>query len=60
MTEEETIEKVADVAEDVVDILEDVGLITEEQEAKYTAMIQKSLPLVLGLVGGFLAGVVVL
>ena len=55
---EETVEKVADVAEDVVDILEDVGLITEEQEAKYTAMIQKALPLVLGLVGGFLGGAV--
>ena len=37
MSKEETVEKVADVAEDVVDILEDVGLITEEQEAKYTA-----------------------
>jgi|TARA_R100001510_G_C7656306_1_gene216175 hypothetical protein len=57
---EETVEKVAEVAEDVVDILEDVGLITEEQEAKYTAMIQKALPLVLGLMGGFLAGAVVL
>ena len=48
---EETVEKVAEVAEDVVDILEDVGLITEEQEAKYTAMIQRALPLVLGLMG---------
>ena len=38
------------VAEDVVDILEDVGLITEEQEAKYTAMIQKSLHWCLGLI----------
>ena len=58
MSKEETVEKVAEVAEDVVDILEDVGLITEEQEAKYTAMIQKALPLVLGLVGGFLGGAV--
>ena len=58
MSKEETVEKVAEVAEDVVDILEDVGLITEEQEAKYTAMFQKSLPLVLGLVGGFLGGAV--
>ena len=32
MSKEETVEKVAEVAEDVVDILEDVGLITEEQE----------------------------
>ena len=55
---EETVEKVAEVAEDVVDILEDVGLITEEQEAKYTAAIQKALPLVLGLIGGFLGGAV--
>lgn len=60
MSKEETVEKVAEVAEDVVDILEDVGLITEEQEAKYTAIIQKALPLVLGLMGGFLAGAVVL
>jgi|TARA_R100001510_G_scaffold57657_2_gene66688 hypothetical protein len=58
MSKEETVEKVAEVAEDVVDILEDVGLITEEQEAKYTAAIQKALPLVLGLIGGFLGGAV--
>jgi len=54
--EEETIEKVADVAEDVVDVLEDLGLITEEQEARYTALIQKGLPLVVGLVTGGLLG----
>lgn len=54
--EEETIEKVADVAEDVVDVLEDLGIITEEQEARYTALIQKGLPLVVGLVTGGLLG----
>jgi len=58
MSKEETVEKVADVAEDVVDILEDVGLITEAQEKKYTALIQKSLPMFLTLVGGFLGGAV--
>jgi len=56
MTNEETIEKVADVAEDVVDVLEDLGIITEEQEARYTALIQKGLPLVIGLVTGGLLG----
>ena len=58
MSKEETVEKVADVAEDVVDILEDVGLITEAQEKKYTALIQKSLPMFVALVGGFLGGAV--
>lgn len=54
--EEETIEKVADVAEDVVDVLEDLGIITEEQEARYTKLIQKGLPLVVGLITGGLLG----
>ena len=58
MSNEETIEKVADVAEDVEDILEDVGLITEAQEKKYMALIQKSLPMFVALVGGFLSGAV--
>tara|TARA_R110002167_G_scaffold38929_4_gene120625 strand:+ start:250 stop:444 length:195 start_codon:yes stop_codon:yes gene_type:complete len=38
---EDTIENISDVAEEVIDIVEDLGLITEAQEKKYIAIVKK-------------------
>jgi len=47
MTVEESLEKVADEAEDLVELAEDLGIISEEDEAKYKALIKKALPALL-------------
>lgn len=47
MAVEETIEKVAEEAEDLVELAEDLGLISEAEEAKYKALIKKALPALL-------------
>ena len=47
MTVEESLEKVAEEAEDLIGLAEDLGIISEEDEAKYKALIKKALPALL-------------
>ena len=47
MTVEESLEKVAEEAEDLIELAEDLGIISEEDEAKYKALIKKALPALL-------------
>jgi hypothetical protein len=47
MTVEEKLEKVAEEAEDLVELAEDLGLISEADEAKYKAILKKALPALL-------------
>ena len=54
MTTEEKLEDAADIVEDLVELAEDLGLISEGQEAKYKALIQKVLPKVIIVLGGVL------
>lgn len=54
MSTEDKIEDAADIAEDIVELVEDLGLISEGQEAKYKALIQKALPKVIIVLGGIL------
>ena len=54
MSTEDKIEDAADIAEDIVELAEDLGLISECQEAKYKALIKKALPKVIIVLGGVL------
>ncbi|WP_290625368.1 hypothetical protein [Altibacter sp.] len=47
MSIENKIESVAEEAEDLVELAEDLGLISEEDEAKYKAILKKALPALL-------------
>ena len=47
MTIEDKIEKVAEEAEDLVELAEDLGLISEADETKYKAILRKALPALL-------------
>jgi len=47
MTVEEKIEKAAEEAEDLLELAEDLGLISEAEEAKYKAILRKALPALL-------------
>jgi len=47
MTIENKLEKVAEEAEDLVELAEDLGLISEADEAKYKAILKKTLPALL-------------
>jgi len=47
MTVEKKLEKVAEEAEDLMELAEDLGLISEEDEAKYKAILKKALPALL-------------
>jgi len=47
MTVEDKIEKAAEEAEDLLELAEDLGLISEAEEAKYKAIIKKALPALL-------------
>lgn len=47
MTVEDKIEKAAEEAEDLLELAEDLGLISEAEEAKYKAIIRKALPALL-------------
>jgi hypothetical protein len=47
MAIEDKIEKVAEEAEDLVELAEDLGLISEADEAKYKAILRKALPALL-------------
>jgi len=47
MTVEKKLEKVAEEAEDLVELAEDLGLISEADEAKYKAILKKALPALL-------------
>ena len=42
MTIEDKLEKVAEEAEDLVELAEDLGLISEADEAKYKAILKKA------------------
>ena len=47
MTVEEKIEKAADEAEDLLELAEDLGIISEEEEKRYKALLKKALPALL-------------
>jgi len=47
MAVEKKLEKVAEEAEDLMELAEDLGLISEEDEAKYKAILKKALPALL-------------
>ena len=44
MTVEEKIEKAAEEAEDLLELAEDLGIISEEEEKRYKALLKKALP----------------
>ena len=44
MSLENSLEKVAEEAEDLVELAEDLGIISEADEKKYKALIRKALP----------------
>lgn len=54
MSTEDKVEDAADIAEDILELAEDLGLISEGQEAKYKALIKKALPKVVVVLGGLL------
>lgn len=54
MSTEDKLEDAADIVEDIVELAEDLGLISEGQEKKYKALIQKALPTLAGVLGGAL------
>lgn len=47
MTVEEKIEKAAEEAEDLIELAEDLGIISEEEERRYKALLKKALPALL-------------
>ena len=47
MTVEEKIEKAAEEAEDLLELAEDLGIISEEEEKRYKALMKKALPALL-------------
>jgi hypothetical protein len=47
MTVEEKIEKAAEEAEDLLELAEDLGIISEEEEKRYKALLKKALPALL-------------
>ena len=55
MTTEEKLEDAADIVEDLVELAEDLGLITEVQEARYKSLIKKALPTLVGALAGVLS-----
>lgn len=54
MTVEEKIEKAAEEAEDLLELAEDLGIISEEEEKRYKALLKKALPALLVVVPLFI------
>jgi len=54
MTVEDKIEKAAEEAEDLIELAEDLGIISEEEEKRYKALLKKALPALLVVVPLFI------